>query len=76
MFSYKDVIVKATPDDRYFGIKNGMIYWLCAGGLITCDCPCDKAGEELRKAKNVKTLTWAGKIFTYFFLNKFKNIFI
>jgi hypothetical protein len=61
MSSYKDIIVKVAADGGYFGIKKGCTYWLCAGGLITCDCPCDTAGEAMRASKIVATITWAGE---------------
>jgi nitrite reductase/ring-hydroxylating ferredoxin subunit len=65
MSNYKDIIVKYTSDGRYFGIEDNCVYWLCAGGMITCDCPCNIAGDELRAAKNVETITWAGKFYLF-----------
>jgi len=69
MSSYKDIIVKVASDGGYFGIQNGT-YWLCAGGLISCDCPCDTAGEALRASKIVETITWAGE---FIFQQNYKN---
>lgn len=71
MSDYKDIIVKATADGRYFGIDKGQLYWLCQGGLVTCDCACDVAGDELRAAKNVETITWAGELKIHIIIIKY-----